>query len=1210
MTPTASSDQRLRVFCGQQGGLTIQASRCIKHPASPQSWGSLASDGASDAHYLVIDLSKIENVEIVTCVPVFECNPSSPANAATLFSVPPFSTADRSLKYRIAAGSSTTDTNYINNSTARRQRDGSFTLGSGDWGAYEYGGGSMVASDSSQGFYELNHETTVNAWVAHGVNKQTSIDYSLSNQEAKNLFSPLFGPTDDVGATWDVDDEPIANVYHILSNWGVGGSGLNSSTIISDDFVYGSMYDLQLAANNGELSNALAMTMWFGTLELPGYVPPGTQPGQDPEGSPGVLFRTYDNYVQRAAELGQLQDSTSEPFASAQAFANFSHSMIDGEGGIGGWKGSLAETAKRYAPIARDRAYFDGNNSDWPDVRQQIVDAGGDPTQNSLTSFTDQEIETAFRRFTGNIEGSVPSSIITNGTWGTSVRAVVDTYLKESSVGDLTVLQSPLKDNDNQDLQLLLNIVAQGGTFTYYFEQEFYPPGKTFGGPTLLGFHFPFQYLFTGALTPNQNDRIRSRRNGGVLLGRPSGDIDNLTDTANTVVNSYSQLGTYNSNQGLSKLLPTVPGYLRINTDESLQDERPSSVEILSENAFVIQTAGDDATYKSFKRYSNHNIGILYYDYFGRPGSVIPFDPVYVAGYSQAEEPTGGRGMTSITATFDTSAPPDWAHSYRFVYGGNSSISDFIQYTTGGAFVGSEAFDGTTEETEGNIYVSLNYLQENSDVSFSKAFGAVSNANEDLLYKFSPGDKLRVISYFDGEDLDTRQFPYNYEFDILDVVTLADNTENPIHAANNGPVPKFKQGQFLILNNNPLASGFTYGSVKAGGNAAETTAHKWNNRAVVEIYSPRAVRDTDEILYREVGPAYNIVTQQVEGATVATHEEASHTITDGDVWFRSNALNMPAVQGNQFKNIIRESGNSSPRFRPYYVESYRFTDTFPDTRVSGKGKPFIYSPDARELNKSSSIIFSDLNPRSSKYNRFSTFDATTANFKNVPNDHGSIQMIMKDGDSLATFQESKMSMLPVNRSVLSDASNSATLLASAQTIGNQVFVPGSYGVGTNPESVLYVDGFMYFANPKRKEVYRYAPSRGVEVISDSGMRDYFEDLFKESNETSKVVSGFDYQNSEYLIDFVPEDSQITYSTSPTYPTLPAGTPPDEGERLQKGLIPPLVITRRKGKNKKTIYSTKPTSFKRVTKSASNTLSKLAGNVVPSVRRANSRRSSY
>jgi len=146
--------------------------------------------------------------------------------------------------------------------------------------------------------------------------------------------------------------------------------------------------------------------------------------------------------------------------------------------------------------------------------------------------------------------------------------------------------------------------------------------------------------------------------------------------------------------------------------------------------------------------------------------------------------------------------------------------------------------------------------------------------------------------------------------------------------------------------------------------------------------------------------------------------------------------------------------------------------------------------------------------------------------------------MIKDGDSLATFQESKLSLLPINRSVLADASNNASLIASSKTIGNQVFIPGDFGVGDNPESVLYVDGAIYFANPYRKEVYRYSPGkRGVETISDAGMQDYFNNLFEGDPSTSKVVSGFDYKNDEFLISYETSVTPMIYSTPPSYPTL-------------------------------------------------------------------------
>jgi hypothetical protein len=54
---------------------------------------------------------------------------------------------------------------------------------------------------------------------------------------------------------------------------------------------------------------------------------------------------------------------------------------------------------------------------------------------------------------------------------------------------------------------------------------------------------------------------------------------------------------------------------------------------------------------------------------------------------------------------------PDWAFHYQIVYGGNSTVNRFVQYTTGGAFIPIDSGE------EQNIFVSLNYLQNNGSLT-------------------------------------------------------------------------------------------------------------------------------------------------------------------------------------------------------------------------------------------------------------------------------------------------------------------------------------------------------------------------------------------------------------------------------------------------------------------------------------------------------------
>jgi hypothetical protein len=127
---------------------------------------------------------------------------------------------------------------------------------------------------------------------------------------------------------------------------------------------------------------------------------------------------------------------------------------------------------------------------------------------------------------------------------------------------------------------------------------------------------------------------------------------------------------------------------------------------------------------------------------------------------------------------------------------------------------------------------------------------------------FSPGDYLRVISYFTDET--TQIFPENYLFEIAGQVTLGgDATTNVLYEAQEGAesvdVPDHLQGQFLILKDNISATGFTFSAVASEANTGEpSTLNFWGNRCVFEIITPRREADLENLVYRETSQVYNV----------------------------------------------------------------------------------------------------------------------------------------------------------------------------------------------------------------------------------------------------------------------------------------------------------------------------------------------------------------
>ena len=570
--------------------------------------------------------------------------------------------------------------------------------------------------------------------------------------------------------------------------------------------------------------------------------------------------------------------------------------------------------------------------------------------------------------------------------------------------------------------------------------------------------------------------------------------------------------------------------------------------------ARIIDAAEARAGGRSFKTRATHSFGLVYYDERGRSGNVNPIkfttvneeesnsEGVYVKGYSNDERADKGRVSVEITLEND---PPSWAHNYQVVYGGNTTKGNFIQYTTGGACIANLNLN-TVGEDEGedpsstNIYVSLNYLQNNKDVSYAEAFGAVSPLGRKELYTYKEGDKLRVLSYYTSPD--SRVWPHDYEFDILGVETVTNNPEENIFRKafekddDNNVVADFRTGQFLVLRNNPRAEGFNYSNVKEAENEAETTSHNWNDVCVVEIYSPSKSLEEEERLFYETGEVFDI-SKNADGTL--EHKTNFVKMTKGDVWFRRGALAIPEFgdleqdsEGENlesfgmFKNLIQrgnDEGDNSPRFRDYYVESMTFSDAFAGNNVLSVGKPKAIRPDEQQVRKRSSITYSDKHNFSKKNIKFTSFNGTASNFKDLPNEYGRINYLQNNYDSLLCIQENKSSSLPVERNIISDAAGSKSLITTDRVIGVQAFFAGEYGCDNNPESVVKTDAATYFASKAKSEVYRLT-AQGVSVISNLGLKSYFFRIFEEAKETQAanggkiyIPGGYDPLKDEFLL---------------------------------------------------------------------------------------------
>lgn len=562
-------------------------------------------------------------------------------------------------------------------------------------------------------------------------------------------------------------------------------------------------------------------------------------------------------------------------------------------------------------------------------------------------------------------------------------------------------------------------------------------------------------------------------------------------------------------------------------------DEQLSEIEVVF-NGFSDQVDLSGG-FRSFKTSAYHDLGLVYYDNRGRPGNVNILPRTYVAGYSN-EERNLSKGRVELEINIE-SAPPPWAHQYQIVYAGNTTYQDFIQYSVGGAFI-DEVGD---TDTGRNIYLSLNYLQNDDQVSYAESFGAVDpNGNKDL-YTFVPGDQVRVISFSQNETV--LSYPNQLVFDVIKQVTLTGNTastteegRNPLDSGS-ADTPLYLQGNFLVLRDNPEATGFNWSAVRAQGNDLGGTQSNWNRRCIVEIVRPRAGVDSDLRSYQETGLVFNVARSTTGGAQGTPqgvyHQTPTIIMRNGDVWWRRVPVNLDAFADGNFVNLIPTTVEGDgeeaqdlnveyqPRFRNRYLESKTFTDTFPGADVNGYGKRKFYSPEAAEVRRESSIIYSDANDFSTRRVRFTSFNPFQAPFKDLPNQYGAINALVEFSEYLFVVQQDKCSVVPINRNILSDASGGDQLISSDKIIGKQKFISGRYGADNNRESVIKIDESVYFAHREKGEVYRYKGGK-IEVISRQGVAGFLYNAFQDNipQANMRVVSGYDPLKDEYIISII------------------------------------------------------------------------------------------
>jgi hypothetical protein len=203
------------------------------------------------------------------------------------------------------------------------------------------------------------------------------------------------------------------------------------------------------------------------------------------------------------------------------------------------------------------------------------------------------------------------------------------------------------------------------------------------------------------------------------------------------------------------------------------------------------------------------------------------------------------------------------------------------------------------------------------------------------------------------------------------------------------------------------------------------------------------------------------------------------------------------------------------------VESYKIEDSsIGQSFALGERTILVSAQDFKRADRFADITYSGVYNDESNVNKLNEFNLGLLNFKTLEDVYGPIQKMVARETDILVLQEDRISYVLANKNAVTDAEGGNILTAAPLILGQQVARVEEYGISANPESYAEFGMDKYFTDAKRGSVIQLRGSsfsnEQLSVVSQSGMRSYFRDLFNDKFNTQKL-GGYDPYMDEYVI---------------------------------------------------------------------------------------------
>lgn len=281
----------------------------------------------------------------------------------------------------------------------------------------------------------------------------------------------------------------------------------------------------------------------------------------------------------------------------------------------------------------------------------------------------------------------------------------------------------------------------------------------------------------------------------------------------------------------------------------------------------------------------------------------------------------------------------------------------------------------------------------------------------------------------------------------------------------------------------------------------------------------------------------------ISGNTISTTINNSNsifrgvvTLREGDVYIRIREQLVNPLQDYEpvaGVNLLRNPTKPDNQYyEKFLIEDSSVSDFF-DSKAVSTGRPFIETPEQKEIERVTALTYSDPYVSDSNVLHLSSFNPTLFPYKDFGSQYGRICFLMDSGESVTVMQEKKVGKVPVGRTLIESAAD-GQLVTSTNVLGTEVYYAGDYGPGLNPESVVERFGLIYFSDMEAGKVIRLS-SKGIEPISDIKMESFFEELYANllvRESIPRIPTGIDPENGELIVTTEGQDvNDITFGSN-------------------------------------------------------------------------------